>query len=207
MPEHIWFLMSRNLSGEASPAEKEELTQLLQQQPALQQQFDILKRWWESQHITADSSVETSAIENILKRSSQESATVIELPHPRKRGLFRSMYGRVAIAVVLLIIVTGAVIQLSKKTTPLTAMHEVLTQNGSRTRTILPDGSTVWLNAGSKISYQPGLPGTTREVTLEGEAYFDIVKRTGRAFIVHTKEIDISVLGTAFNVKSYPNDK
>ena len=78
MPEHIWFLMSRFLSDEATPAEKEELMQLLQQQPALQQQFDILKRWWESQHITADNSVETSAIENILKRSSQESATVIE---------------------------------------------------------------------------------------------------------------------------------
>ena len=86
-------------------------------------------------------------------------------------------------------------------------MHEVLAQKGSRTRTILPDGSTVWLNAGSKISYKPGLSGTTREVILEGEAYFDIVKRAGRAFIVHTKEIDISVLGTAFNVKSYPNDK
>ena len=207
MPEHIWFLMSRNLSGEATEAEKEELSQLLQQQPALQQQFDILKRWWESQHITADSSVETSAVENILKRSSQESATVVELPQQRKRGLFRSIYGRVAIAAILLIIVTGAVIQFSKKTTPVATMHEVLAQNGSRTRTILPDGSTVWLNAGSKISYKPGLPGTTREVTLEGEAYFDIVKRTGRAFIVHTKEIDISVLGTAFNVKSYPNDK
>ncbi len=207
MPEHIWFLMSRNLSGEATTAEKEELMQLLQQQPTLQQQFDILKRWWESQHITMDSSVETSAIENILKRSSQESAAVIELPEPRRRGLFRSIYGRVAIVAGLLIAVTGAVVVFSKKTTPAIAMHEVLAPKGSRTRTILPDGSTVWLNAGSKISYKPGLTGTTREVTLEGEAYFDVVKRTGRSFVVHTKEIDISVLGTAFNVKSYPNDK
>jgi transmembrane sensor len=113
----------------------------------------------------------------------------------------------VAIAAVLLIIVTGVVLQLSKRSTPSVALHEVQAQKGSRTRTILPDGSTVWLNAGSKISYKPGLTGITREVTLEGEAYFDVVKRAGRAFIVHTKEIDISVLGTAFNVKSYPNDK
>ena len=207
MPEHIWFLMSRNLSGEASAAERDELMQLLQDQPALQQQFDILKRWWDSQHITADSSVETSTIEHIMQRSSQESANVIGMKEARKPRLLRNIYGRVAIVAGLLIIITGAVVMLSKKTTPAIAMHEVLAQKGSRTRTMLPDGSTVWLNAGSKISYIQGLTGATREVTLEGEAYFDIVKRNGRAFIVHTKEIDIYVLGTAFNVKSYPNDK
>ena len=79
MPEHIWFLMSRNLSGEATTAEKEELMQLLQQQPTLQQQFDILKRWWESQHITADSSVETFAFERHFTRCTRETRFVADL--------------------------------------------------------------------------------------------------------------------------------
>jgi ferric-dicitrate binding protein FerR (iron transport regulator) len=71
----------------------------------------------------------------------------------------------------------------------------------------LPDGTTVWLNAGSKLSYVGDFAGATREVRLEGEAFFDVVKQPGRPFIVHTTGIDIKVLGTAFNVKSYPEDK
>ena len=51
------------------------------------------------------------------------------------------------------------------------------------------------------------LTGATREVRLEGEAFFDVVKQPDRPFIVHTSGIDIKVLGTAFNVKSYPEDK
>lgn len=49
--------------------------------------------------------------------------------------------------------------------------------------------------------------GTTREVKLEGEAFFDVVKNPSRPFIVHASGIDIKVLGTAFNVKAYPEDK
>lgn len=73
-------------------------------------------------------------------------------------------------------------------------------------RSLLPDGSTVWLNAGSKLFYQNDFTGTTREVRLEGEAFFDIIKNTSKPFIVHTAGIDIRVLGTAFNVKAYPED-
>ena len=83
----------------------------------------------------------------------------------------------------------------------------IMTQNGSRTRSLLADGTTVWLNAGSKLFYENDFNGATREVRLEGEAFFDVVKQTNRPFIVHTSGIDIRVLGTAFNVKSYPEDK
>jgi len=78
---------------------------------------------------------------------------------------------------------------------------------GSRSRSVLPDGSTVWLNAGSKIYYENDFTGATREVRLEGEAFFDVIKKPDHPFIVHTSGIDIKVLGTAFNVKSYPEDK
>ncbi len=87
------------------------------------------------------------------------------------------------------------------------AKESIITQNGSRTRSLLADGTTVWLNAGSKLVYENDFSGPTREVRLEGEAFFDVVKQTNRPFIVHTSGIDIRVLGTAFNVKSYPEDK
>ena len=71
----------------------------------------------------------------------------------------------------------------------------------------MQDGTTVWLNAGSKLYYENDFAGTTREVRLIGEAFFDVIKRPEQPFIVHASGIDIKVLGTAFNVKSYPEDK
>jgi ferric-dicitrate binding protein FerR (iron transport regulator) len=71
----------------------------------------------------------------------------------------------------------------------------------------LPDGTTVWLNAGSKLSYNKNYGNNLREVSLTGEAFFDVVKSAKKPFIIHTGKIDIRVLGTAFNVKSYPGEK
>jgi ferric-dicitrate binding protein FerR (iron transport regulator) len=84
---------------------------------------------------------------------------------------------------------------------------EVATAMGTRTKAVLSDGTTYWLNAGSKLTYEKIFGKNSREVSLTGEAFFDVVKLTDRPFIVHTSGIDIKVLGTAFNVKSYPDDK
>jgi transmembrane sensor len=72
---------------------------------------------------------------------------------------------------------------------------------------MLPDGTQVWLNAGSKLTYGKDFGTELREVTLSGEAFFDVVKDTAHPFVIHARNIDIRVLGTAFNVKSYPEDK
>jgi len=70
----------------------------------------------------------------------------------------------------------------------------------------LPDGSVVWLNAGSKLEYDKSFGNTIREVKLSGEAYFDVVKNPSKPFIVNTNSAKVKVLGTAFNVRSYPDD-
>jgi transmembrane sensor len=91
--------------------------------------------------------------------------------------------------------------------------NEVSTRNGSKTTITLPDGSKVWLNAGSSLTYNKDFGGEIREVDLSGEAFFEVVSATSAAtaqkipFIIHTRHIDVRVLGTAFNVKSYPHDK
>jgi ferric-dicitrate binding protein FerR (iron transport regulator) len=64
----------------------------------------------------------------------------------------------------------------------------------------------VWLNSNSNLTYGEDFGKKIREVNLTGEAFFDVVKDHSRPFIIHTKVIDVKVLGTAFNVKSYPND-
>lgn len=72
---------------------------------------------------------------------------------------------------------------------------------GTKSKRVLPDGTTVWLNAGSKLSY------TDREATLEGEAFFDVAKDAGHPFIVHAEGVTIEVLGTSFNVKAYRSEE
>jgi ferric-dicitrate binding protein FerR (iron transport regulator) len=71
----------------------------------------------------------------------------------------------------------------------------------------LPDGSTVILNADSKLDYPAAFAGKYREVFLSGEGYFDIVRHSRMPFLVHTGNITTRVLGTAFNIKAYPADE
>lgn len=87
-------------------------------------------------------------------------------------------------------------------------ISEVITREGSRTNLYLPDGTRVWLNAASRITYARDFGGTAgREVTLSGEAFFDVTHNPAKPFVIHTTRVDIKVLGTSFNVKSYPADK
>lgn len=69
---------------------------------------------------------------------------------------------------------------------------------------VLADGSKIWLNSESRITYPVTFSGATREINLEGEAFFEIAKDTTKPFIVHTREFSIRVTGTQFNVRTYP---
>ena len=84
--------------------------------------------------------------------------------------------------------------------------NEVVAKRGTKTKIILPDGSQVWLNSDSKLSYGARFNDTIREVSLEGEAYFDVIKDKNRPFVVMTNDLNIRVLGTTFNIKSYAQD-
>lgn len=87
------------------------------------------------------------------------------------------------------------------------AYIEVISEKGQRKEFTLPDGSRVWLNSDTKIRYDKNFDKSVREVMLCGEAYFSVVKDASRPFIVKTFKLNIKVLGTVFNVKSYPGDK
>lgn len=70
----------------------------------------------------------------------------------------------------------------------------------------LPDGTQVWLNSGSRLTYSNAFNKEDRNVTLEGEAYFEVTKNPKKPFVVHGKEVAVKVLGTKFDVKSYNED-
>ena len=85
--------------------------------------------------------------------------------------------------------------------------HVLFTNNGVKGYVRLPDGSKVWLNSASKIVYPDRFMGSTREVEISGEAFFDVVSNPTKPMIVSTnKNFKVEVLGTKFNIRSYDND-
>lgn len=79
----------------------------------------------------------------------------------------------------------------------------VQTDNSDRSFTQLPDGSRIWLKKGTKIEYNQQFGIRNRNVLLNGEAYFEVAKNKKLAFVVKTKSIDVTALGTSFNVNAY----
>jgi len=87
------------------------------------------------------------------------------------------------------------------------AYSEIYAPPGTRTRFSLPDGSTGYLNARSSIRFSPVFKEKSREVTLNGEAYFDVRSNPRKPFIVSGGKVKVIAYGTAFNVESYPGDR
>ncbi|MBL7740937.1 MAG: FecR domain-containing protein [Chitinophagaceae bacterium] len=203
----VWHLIARVLNNEASSEEEQQLTTILRRDESLQQQFDLLGRIWKEKHDNPefeDKDAAQSIISRIITKAESESLFSIQLPVEKRRSGNRRIW---LAAASVLVLVSAGWLFMSKRTSANEPKAEAIeAKKGSRSRSLLPDGTTVWLNAGSKLSYVGDFTGATREVRLEGEAFFDVVKQPDRPFIVHTSGIDIKVLGTAFNVKSYPEE-
>lgn len=87
-----------------------------------------------------------------------------------------------------------------------TAENMIEVPLGQRVSITLADGSKVWLNAGSRLSYPSQFSKANRSVRLDGEGYFDVVADEKHPFIVQTSMLDVKVLGTRFNVQAYPDE-
>lgn len=87
-----------------------------------------------------------------------------------------------------------------------TVFNEIATPRGGTYQITLSDGTRVWLNAATELRFPTSFPGKTREVSLKGEAYFEVAKNAGQPFLVHTDKQTIRVLGTHFNVNAYEDE-
>jgi len=112
----------------------------------------------------------------------------------------------VACAIVLLVIGVGYNFYQSHSEANL-VYREVCAVRGEKLLVLLPDGSRVWLNADSKLTYPEQFAKYNRNVTLEGEAYFEIAENKKSPFQVLAENVKIQVTGTCFNVKAYASDK
>lgn len=114
-------------------------------------------------------------------------------------GKLRSSWARVAAALVILIGI-GIVMKLTILDKP--DIITVTALNTAKQEVTLPDGSVIYLNKGSQIAYAEDFEGETREVTLEGEAFFKVAKDPQHPFIVNARGTKTKVLGTSFNINT-----
>ncbi|MGD9929181.1 MAG: FecR family protein [Mangrovibacterium sp.] len=83
---------------------------------------------------------------------------------------------------------------------------EAIVPNGQKSEIVLPDGTHIWLNSGTRLRYPSKYGSGNRDVFLEGEAYFEVTPNKHAPFVVNTSNVSVKVLGTKFNVKAYPDE-
>ena len=139
-------------------------------------------------------------VENAWEKVSRTMEQAPTLPISRTRSYYLPVL-KVAAAVTLVVITSVLLFEILRENNIQQRSIIVRNSGGNNTRILLPDSSTVWLNANSTIEYSPEFGKTFREVTLKGEAFFD-VKKDNKAFIVRTDIMQVHVKGTRFNVEA-----
>jgi Fe2+-dicitrate sensor, membrane component len=205
--DQLQELMTRSLSGEATPEELLQLESMLAADDKALERYKLLQQFWNRHDAVSQQAVE-EALHNMLGKLNLVPTAYIIQPAPRKK-LWRRLSA--AAAVVITLGVSGYLYMTGhlKKTgdTALTNLVEKHNTWGTKSTIELTDGSKIWLNADSKIHYPEVFSGPTREVYLNGEAFFDIAKNPSRPFIIHLANGTVRVLGTSFNIRAYDNEK
>ena len=204
-------LITRYLNGQASLSEKKKVFAWVKESPLNQYQFDKLKDYWEKD--TADPKLINHEFQKqkLWKQYLDSSDSPSELLSAKQKS-GRIRWISIAASISLLLTVTAIFSIREKLSAPQTIEIEVATIEkynpiGQKSQAQLPDGSKVWLNADSKISYPEKFSDSVRLVQLEGEAFFDVQHDSDRPFIVIADNVSVRVLGTKFNVNAFPNQQ
>lgn len=208
----FWNLLAKKIAGEASPEDLEELDRLLKCNPDWAYQAEHIHQFWQLQKNNSDKDSEKAFLQHVnkMKEAGIDFPSNEEMmPEPVPSSGRRRKVFAFSIALTLVILIAGLLwFNNTVKTNQTDEKNysEVSSPVRSRTKLVLPDSTVVWLNAGSKLTYNEHFGTTNRNTNLVGEAYFD-VKKGPIPFIIHAKNVHIRVLGTAFNVKAYPGEK
>ncbi|HMR83076.1 MAG TPA: FecR family protein [Niabella sp.] len=207
----FYDLLGLKMAGDASPDQLARLTQILNEHAALLSLYnhfekagpplpypgEVLEQSYASHYVK----------KKLLAAPVQHNQTAAGSGKRRITGLYKYL----AIAAAVLPVLTFSIYYLSiLNTKPKNAAdnfkNEVATERGSKSKVMLPDSTLVVLNSDSRLTYDNRFNRHTREVRLTGEAFFDVKHDSEKPFIVHTEKTDIKVLGTAFNVRNYPQE-
>jgi len=212
--KRVLELLTRKIAGEISLEEQKELDLLFEKTPDIVYYEQYLKEIWQERNdtMTPEIDIEDQYEKHKLKYANRLKFSENNLVDEYEETNTSPTYFKYAFALGLFVVLGVLFFKwdssfFSGKNDAVVNRIEIMTQKGVRKQFDLPDGTKVWLNAGSKLSYDNSMnDGDVRSVNLEGEAFFDVVKDVHRPFFIVTKEISIKVLGTAFNVKAYPEE-
>lgn len=196
-----YILLAKYFSNACTLSEKEKVNYWREETPENESLFLKLKEQWESIH--QDASVCVIPDKTIVWGKIQSSI------HQKIKQVplyTRSFLIRVTGIAAMIAIVAGALLgiflfQAEENITDNSLV--VLAPSGQKSQLILPDGTLVWLNSDSRLTYSSTYNASGRTVTLDGEAFFDVRQNNRYPFIVRTGMVDIKVHGTAFNVNAY----
>ncbi|TAJ14408.1 DUF4974 domain-containing protein [Marinilabiliaceae bacterium JC017] len=196
MKRDMHKIVGRYLSGEANSNDKEVVEARRKESGEFNDGIERLKWYWE---LKESAPVSTSSFKEKLK-------VRMRLLPDYQRANVRMIWWKVA-AVFFLLLSLGSLFYTSFYDARDLGMAQVITQAGQRSQTVLPDGTKVWLNPGTRLAYDLNKWGDTRDIQLSGEAYFNVTHNEKMPFVVNTQGVDIQVLGTSFNVRSYEAEK
>ncbi len=218
--EEIRSLLLKYIAEEMDESEKEEVEKWLMQHPEAFEEFEQLWDLWHTINtVTSDSQfdVDKGWEETWSKMRKKDNGR-------RRKKRLKSIFIWGSVAAVVIVVVAFSFLGngmmgeffpgLGSKKITLRDTEKVFTKYDTETQTLpgkrqrvsLPDGSTVWLNGGTKIHFIMNEKQGTRKLTLNGQAFFDIADRKNMPFIVNTGHASIKVLGTRFNVTAYADD-
>ena len=215
-------LLARQLVGTIDTKEQVELEKILRSNPDLRLRADMFYGMWDQEkNISAAGEMDEAFMRHLLRFRSdflpedEHTFFTFQTEQPPVKKSYTIFFNRrkpmLAAGLVFVILLSVYFIfSQSQRANQLKAeqISSVITKYGNKTKVSLPDGSQVWLNAGSRLDYtNSNFNQSLREVKLIGEAYFDIAHVEGKPFIVRSGNMRIRVLGTKFNVKAYPEEQ
>ncbi|WP_342083646.1 FecR family protein [Dyadobacter sp. OTU695] len=218
--DQVWKLIARKLAGEATQDELTALDGHLKNDPELAAKVELYSFYFQQpQALRKNNDGKHRAWENLRQKLEEQfperNWDNSAAPRTRKPFVFTyAQHGRwLSIAASILLVAVSAIYYTgwSRKDdlagVPSERKREnivVQTERGKRLKKVLPDGTSVWLNGESRLTYNSDFGKQKREIVLTGEAFFDVAHNASVPLTVHAKGVNILVKGTAFNVKSYP---
>ena len=216
--KRFWELLPKQLNNEFTNEEFEEFKYIIESNPDLYNSFVELKKCWNEKVELDTEFLEATYLlhfEKMVKKGAFINTTQPEIKIKKKHTpiYFLKKSGLYLIVASFIIFVTISLLlkPTQKKLTTNTFnninTHLIETNRANKKFLELSDGTKVFINSCSKITFdKASFNINNREIYLEGEAYFEVTKNIQKPFIIHTSTIDIRVLGTKFNVKSYATD-
>lgn len=202
-------LLTKELVEGLTVAEKQELDLLLKNDSELKNQTALIKDYWNSGKTEYKASAAGfKKVLNAINIAEQQAAKVLE---PATEARTYSLWSRLKYVAALLILGSSLCLWIVKENktagSHLSSQWETkTTAPRMKSKLILSDSTVVTLNSGTTLRYPASFGKGNREVYLNGEAYFDVHKDSKHPFVIHTKEMNVKVLGTAFNIKSFDNE-